>query len=159
MSVAVSTAVSSPLRCTRTVLVPICSPLRMMAKFAAASPPGSRPCASPVHGPNASAAIANNNVENSRIQTSLGVDNWCVNQPTTRPSGYRSHRSPGGSPEPRQQREHDRMQRLPVLLIPALAVPAPDYPVVLDAGCQQTEAEILPRLHRSRGDRREFDTH
>src|SRR4051812_42242824 len=72
MSVAVSTVVSPPLCCTRTVLVPICSPLRIMAKLAAVAPPGSCPCASAVYGPNASAATANNNVKNLHIQTSLG---------------------------------------------------------------------------------------
>src|SRR3954469_6161889 len=72
MSVAVSTVVSPPLCCTRTVLVPICSPLRIMAKLAAVAPPGSCPCASAVDGPNASAATASNNVRNLHIQISLG---------------------------------------------------------------------------------------
>src|SRR3954447_8311961 len=72
MSVAVSTVVSPPLCCTRTVLVPICSPLRIMAKLAAVAPPGSCPCASAVYGPNASAATASNDVRNLHIQTSLG---------------------------------------------------------------------------------------
>src|SRR4051795_10081354 len=72
MSVVVSTVVSPPLCCTRTVLVPICSPLRITAKLAAVAPPGSCPCASAVYGPNASAVTANNNVRNLHIQTSLG---------------------------------------------------------------------------------------